>query len=99
MTMRKVVCLGLALFALVSGATGCVHRELLAFDDHESKPLTSMRVLKNTNYLFWSSQELVFYSCAEQGDKLSCKRLCGGDTDLVCPTAVEGYGRSGSNIQ
>lgn len=88
-----------ASISLISGTMGCVHRELLTFDDHASKPLTSMRVLKDTNYLFWRSQELIFYSCAEQGDKLTCKRLCGGETDLVCPEAVESYGRAGTNIE
>ena len=88
--------------ALLAGGTGCVHRELLAFHDHGSKPLTSVVVDKKTNFLAWSMEEVVWYSCAEQGDKLACKRVCGGDNDLECPTGVSLYGlvsAGGSNIE
>lgn len=44
--------------------TGCVHRELIGFDDHESKPLTAMRAGVTKNYLFWASYEHIFYSCS-----------------------------------
>ncbi|MBK6696828.1 MAG: hypothetical protein IPG50_32250 [Myxococcales bacterium] len=95
--MKKLVSV-LALGALL-GATGCVHRELVGFEDHATKPLTAMRVAVSRSYVFWSSHEYVFYSCAEQGDKLTCKRLCGGQNDLVCPEAqASGYGAS-TNIR
>mgnify|MGYP000576595959 CR=1 FL=1 len=64
------------------GATGCVHRELVGFEDHASKPLTAMRVAVSRSYVFWSSHEYVFYSCAEQGDKLTCN-LHGWQWDLA----------------
>lgn len=73
-------------------STGCVKRDLISFADHESKPLTAMNVAVTRKYLFWSTHEYVFYSCAEQGDSLSCKRLCGGSNDIVCPEAAGGGG-------
>ena len=91
MTMRNVIGVGAASFMLLSGGTGCVHRELLEFEDHGTKPLTGMRVQVDSTYFFWNSHEYVFYSWAEQGDKLTCKRLCGGSTDLECPS-VRGNG-------
>jgi hypothetical protein len=79
--------------ALGLGMSGCVRRELVGFDDHATKQLTAMRVKVDTNNVFWNTHEYVFYSCAEQGDKLLCKRLCGGATDVECPSAMEaGYG-------
>lgn len=81
------------------GSTGCVHRELVGFDDHESKPLTAMRAGITTSYLFWAKYEHVFYSCSEEGDKLTCKRVCGGSNDVVCPQAEgNAYGAS-TNIR
>ena len=85
---------------LLSTGTGCVHRELVSFADHESKPLTAMNVSVHRSYLFWSSEEFVFYSCAEQGDKLTCRRLCGGSNDIVCPAAHSGgYGPETTNVR
>jgi hypothetical protein len=82
-----------ALFLLTSSTTGCVHRELVGFDDHATKQLTALRVKVDSFNLFWNNHEYVFYSCAEQGDKLMCRRLCGGATDVECPAAMEaGYG-------
>jgi hypothetical protein len=99
MTARNAICFAALSLASVIGATGCVHTELVGFDDHASKPLTAMRVKKDTSYGFWSSQEYVFYSCAESGDKLSCKRLCGGATDVVCPMTVDNGYRASNNIR
>lgn len=88
----------LAVVAAAFGA-GCTSRELVGFADHDSKKLTSMRVLVRKNYLFSSSVEAVVYSCAEVGDKLDCKRICGGSTDTTCPTAVVTSGGASSNIR
>ena len=82
--MKKLCLLAIALLAFGSG---CVHREIVAFNDHESKPLTALQVAVTRSYLVSSSREYVFYSCSEQGDKLTCKRLCGGGNDVVCPEA------------
>jgi hypothetical protein len=101
MTVQRGICLAAVSLSLLSSATGCVHRELLAFHDHGSKPLTAVVVDQKTNFLYWSTEEIIQYSCVEQGDKLACKRLCGGSTDLVCPTGVSVYGlvsASGSNL-
>ncbi len=84
---------------LLVGGTGCVRRELVSFADHESKPLTSINVAVTRSYVFWSSHEYVFYSCAEQGDKLTCKRLCGGGNDIVCPEAQSSGGYAQTNIR
>lgn len=88
--MKKLIVLGIALLAFGSG---CVHREIVGFNDHETKPLTALQVNVKRSYLFSSSQEYVFYSCAESGDKLTCKRLCGGSNDVVCP-AINGSGNA-----
>jgi hypothetical protein len=99
MTVQRGILTIAAAFALLSSGTGCVHRELIHFHDHGSKPLTSMVVVKRTNYIFSGSEELIWYSCSEQGDKLSCKRMCGGSNDLVCPAAATVYGMAaGTNI-
>ena len=95
--VNAVLCVGLALFGALG--TGCVKRDLVSFADHDSKPLTAISVAVTKNYVFWSSHEFVFYSCAEQGDKLSCKRLCGGGNDIVCPTLAASSGVVQSNIR
>lgn len=84
---------------LLAAGTGCVRRELVSFADHESKPLTSINVAVTRSYVFWSSHEYVFYSCAEQGDKLTCKRLCGGSNDIVCPDVQASGGYAQTNIR
>lgn len=86
------------LLALVA-APGCVRRELVSFADHESKPLTALNVVVTRSYVFWSSHEYVFYSCAEQGDKLSCQRLCGGTNDVVCPESQASGAYAQTNIR
>jgi hypothetical protein len=90
--------LAFAIFAL-TGATGCVHRQLESFADHPSAPLTSAVVHLQKNYFFARSHEYVFYSCSENGDTLQCKRLCGGNTDLVCPELVENGNSASTNIR
>lgn len=91
--MRTI--LSVLLVAVVASfGAGCTHRELTGFADHDSKQLTSMRVLVKKNYLFSSSVEAVVYSCSEAGDKLTCKRVCGGSTDTTCPIAAA----SGSGV-
>jgi len=95
--MKFVMYASLSLFGALS--TGCVKRQLVGFADHDSKPLTAMNVAVTRSYLFWSSHEYVFYSCAEQGDKLTCRRLCGGNNDIVCPVAAASGGVVQSNIR
>ena len=96
--MRQSI-FALLLGTCLLGGTGCVHRELVGFDDHESKPLTAMRAGTTKSYLFWATYEHVFYSCSEQGDRLDCKRVCGGSSDLECPSASgNGYGAT-TNIR
>ena len=84
---------------LLAAGTGCVRRELVSFADHESKPLTAINVAVTRSYVFWSSREYVFYSCAEQGEKLTCKRLCGGSNDVVCPEAQGAGANAQTNIR
>lgn len=83
----------------LSLGSGCVHREIVAFNDHESKPLTAMQVAIQRSYLFYSTHEHVFYSCAEQGDKLTCKRLCGGSRDVVCPELTQSGYSASTNVR
>lgn len=94
--MKKLIGLSIVLLAFGSG---CVHREIVGFNDHETKPLTALQVSVKRSYLFSSSNEFVFYSCAEQGDKLVCKRLCGGNNDVVCPQSSTSGGGTATNIR
>lgn len=80
--MKKLALLAISLLAFGSG---CVRREIVGFNDHETKPLTALQVNVKRNYIVTSSQEFVFYSCSEKGDALECRRLCGGSNDVVCP--------------
>ena len=96
--MKRLSLIGLLALAL-SGSTGCVRRELVAFDDHATKPLTALRAVTTRNYLLFGSVEYVFYSCSEQGDKLDCKRVCGGENDTECPTASGGANGVVTNIR
>lgn len=78
---------------LAAASTGCTKRTILAFDDHPTHGLTTLQAFKTTSYLFWSDAEHQFFLCADAGDKLVCKRTCGGGTDIECPkTADTGYG-------
>lgn len=96
--MSKFTFFALAAVTTLLG-TGCVHRELQSFVDHDSKPLTAIGARIDRSYLFWSSHEYVFYSCLEQGDTLQCKRLCGGSADIVCPEAVDNGSSVATNIR
>lgn len=89
----------LAFLALSTLLGGCVHREFVAFGDHSSQPLTSLGVVENTSYLVSGTSEFITYTCAEKGSQLVCKRLCGGNTDLVCPTAYVNGNSVATNIQ
>jgi hypothetical protein len=88
----------LALVALACG-TGCVRRTIHRVADHPSAPLTSAIVQVDKNYLIMSSTEIVFYSCAENGDALQCKRLCGGTTDVQCPKIIDNGRGTFTNIR
>jgi hypothetical protein len=81
--------------ALLLGTAACSKRTILQFEDHNRHPATAMQAGMVKNYVFWVTAEHQFYSCSEQGDKLVCKRLCGGQTDLECPKAMAA-GRSGA---
>lgn len=86
--MSKLTLTAMAVLSVLTMGTGCVRRELVAFNDHDTKPLTALRVSVTRSYLVMSSNEYVFYSCLEKNDSLTCKRLCGGDVDVVCPKAT-----------
>jgi hypothetical protein len=88
----------LAVVALACG-TGCVHRSIHSVADHPSAPLTRAVVQVDKNFLVWRSSEVVFYSCAENGDALQCKRLCGGQTDIQCPMVIDNGRGTFTNIR
>lgn len=79
--MNKLI----TLFFMGTMLLGCVSRSLVSVSDHPTKPLTRIEMGKSNDYLFWSTYEHIFYSCSDSGENLSCKRLCGGDTDVACP--------------
>jgi hypothetical protein len=89
----------LAFVALCLLGTGCVHRELKSFADHPTAPLTATVVHVHKNYLFSTKDEFVIYSCLEQGDALSCKRLCGGNQDIECPQVIETGNGAATNVR
>ena len=77
-------------------STGCVHRDWVNVQDHPTQPVTAMQASIRKSFLFGSTQEFAFYTCAERGDQLQCKRLCGGDTDLSCPKV---YSNQTTNVR
>ena len=85
---------------ILAGGCGCAHREMVAFADHPTKPLTALNVDLQKSYLFYSTAEYVFYSCSEQGDQLTCRRLCGGSGgDIVCPEVQSASSGTTTNIR
>ena len=80
-------------------STGCVKQSILAFEDHPKSPVTNLEVFVTKSYYVYTQREHRFYACTDAGDKLLCKRACGGATDIGCPTAVAtSYGGS-SNVR
>lgn len=80
-------------------STGCVKQQIVEFDDHPKYPVTTLQIFVSKNYYVYAEHEHRFYMCTETGDKLQCKRACGGTTDIRCPTAIAtGYGTS-SNVR
>src|SRR5689334_15049523 len=98
--LQKNYHLALALLASLSIAgTGCVKQSILAFEDHPRFPVTNLEVFVSKNYYVYAQREHRFYTCTDAGDKLVCKRACGGSTDVGCPTTVAtSYGTS-SNVR
>lgn len=81
--LRLTGAAALALAAL--GTTGCVSRTMLSFEDHGSYPVTSLEVYETKSYFVYATHEHQFFSCADAGDKLVCKRSCGDKLDIQCP--------------
>ena len=78
-----------------TASTGCVKQSILAFEDHPKHPVTNLQVFVTKSYYVFTQREHRFYSCTDAGDKLLCKRACGGSTDIGCPASVmTGYGGS-----
>jgi len=76
-------------------STGCVKQSILAFDDHPKYPVTTLEVFVAKNYYVFKQQEHRFYICTDSDTKLTCKRTCGGTTDIRCPTTIlTNYGAS-----
>lgn len=92
--------LALLATSLVLGtlSTGCTKRTILAFDDHQTQRLTTLQAFQTKNYLFWSTAEHQFFLCTDTGEKLVCKRSCGGSTDLECPQGVD-TGYNSTNVR
>jgi hypothetical protein len=79
---------------------GCVSRTILSFDDNPKQPLTTMQVMTVKNYFIYKSAEHQFFSCVDKGAALDCKRVCGGNTDLLCPFgAVTPDGATNTSIR
>lgn len=89
----------LALATLGLLGTGCVKQSILAFDDHPVHPVTSLQVFVSKNYYVYRLNEHRFYMCTDAGDKLLCKRACGGSADVECPTGLGTPGGGGSNVR
>ncbi len=77
------------IFAIMAlGTTGCTARTILSFQDHPSYPVTALEVFETKSYYVYATHEHQFFSCADTGDKLVCKRTCGGQLDVLCPNDV-----------
>lgn len=85
--MKTRTWIALAAFVGLLSA-GCVKRTIIAFDDHPTQQITLVEVMKQN--LVFKTAEHIFYTCADQGSQLVCKRLCGGNTDLECPKSQAG---------
>jgi len=94
MTLKLRLALLSAMTLLGALSTGCTKRSILNFDDHPAQGLTTLQAFTTKNYLFWTDAEHQFFLCQDAGDKLVCKRACGGSTDLECPKSAEGYSYS-----
>lgn len=94
--MRCALALG---FAAALG--GCARYQILEFQDHSNAEtkLNQLQVLKTTSYGVWATVEHQFWMCTDNGDELVCNRSCGGDLDIVCPSAMGGGGVVSSNTR
>jgi hypothetical protein len=81
--IRLVAPMALLCAALMT--SGCFSRQLIRFGTHAEKPVVLLETVDRHNYLFWATQEHIFWSCAEANSELRCERRCGGNTDLQCP--------------
>ncbi len=90
----RISTLAFVLFGLLN--TGCVTRQIVAFQDHPTSNVTALEVLKQSRYVFFAKNEHIFYTCVDNTTQLVCKRLCGGNNDLVCPA---GNGQGQSNVR
>lgn len=88
-----------AVAALALGSTGCVSRTIVAFDDHPKHSLTTLEIFESRSYFFWGEHEHKFFSCTDTGDKLVCKRACGGNLDVRCPAEMASYNGRASNVR
>ena len=87
--IRPISALIFAIMALGTlGTTGCTARTILSFQDHPSYPVTALEVFETKSYYVYATHEHQFFSCADAGDKLVCKRTCGGQLDVLCPNDV-----------
>ena len=83
--MRK---LSVALLLCSLFSVGCIKRTIIGFADHPKHELTELEVMKTGFYVFYASAEHMFLSCTDDDKQLTCKRQCGGETDLQCPAAT-----------
>ena len=95
--IRAISAVALAVTAL--GTTGCVSRTMLSFEDHPSYPVTDLEVFETRSYYVYSTHEHQFFSCADAGDKLVCKRTCGGQLDVQCPNDVSSSYGGKTNVR
>jgi hypothetical protein len=97
--MNRIISLAIIAFCSIA-STACISRRIIAFDDHPKLPVTSMEVLKHTNYLFIQTDEHQFYLCQDTGSALSCNLQCGGPkNDLVCPKSTSNGRNTTSNVR
>jgi hypothetical protein len=80
-------------------STGCVSQRILAFDDHPKYPVTTLQVFVSKSYYVYKEYEHRFYTCSDAGEKLLCKRACGGTTDVRCPTTIDATYGGATNVR
>jgi len=84
--MKKILFTVVLTVALVSLLGGCTSYKITRFEDHITKPITVLEVVKVTSYGVSSKAVHQFYLCKDEKDALVCDIRCDGKNDISCPS-------------
>lgn len=92
-----------AAFALVGvsalASSGCTTYRIRSAEDHGAMKVLKLETIKTTNAFLWVDVEHQFWLCQDTGDDLVCRRSCGQNRDLQCPTFVASDGGMTTNTR